>query len=302
MGSEFWWFYDVLAVAAAGVCIFISGKKGVLKAFTSLFCFILALGVAYGVSDTMSQSIYTNTVKNSNYKKLCSSVNNYKLAEKISENLTDFGYGGRIDRTKIQKILESKKPIDDQIYKYFKDLNVNSPKPIDSKEEFVKKLQAGYSEIVKGIVSDQLSKYSAECAADKVLKEPQTFYDLVPLLIDKEDQDPAAMYIAENYTAQPYTYLIRLFIFVIMFVIVVVVSEFIVSLALTAAAIEQSLISNIFGGLIGILKGAAVVLVIAAAVRLYVIMGSNEMLFFNHEAIDKTYIFRYAYDIVVDKL
>jgi hypothetical protein len=40
------------------------------------------------------------------------------------------------------------------------------------------------------------------------------------------------------------------------------------------------------------------VFLIAVMVRLYVVFGSNKMLFFNHEAIDNTYIFKYVYDFV----
>ena len=37
---------------------------------------------------------------------------------------------------------------------------------------------------------------------------------------------------------------------------------------------------------------------IAVIVRLNVVLGSNKMLFFNHEAIDNTYVFKYVYEFV----
>ena len=45
-------------------------------------------------------------------------------------------------------------------------------------------------------------------------------------------------------------------------------------------------------------KAAAVVVAVAAVIRLNVITGSDKMLFFNHEAIDSTYIFKYFYGFV----
>ena len=31
MGEQFWWFYDVIVIAVAALCIFITAKKGLLK-------------------------------------------------------------------------------------------------------------------------------------------------------------------------------------------------------------------------------------------------------------------------------
>ena len=61
----------------------------------------------------------------------------------------------------------------------------------------------------------------------------------------------------------------------------------------------RSLVSNIVGGVLGIIKGGIIVFVIAAMVRLSVILGNDEMLFFNFDAIDKTIIFKHLYQIVL---
>ena len=62
---------------------------------------------------------------------------------------------------------------------------------------------------------------------------------------------------------------------------------------------EEGALSNIVGGVLGIIKGGIIVFVIAAMVRLSVILGNDEMLFFNFDAIDKTIIFKHLYQIVL---
>ncbi|MDE7226121.1 MAG: hypothetical protein K2N49_04600, partial [Ruminococcus sp.] len=59
---------------------------------------------------------------------------------------------------------------------------------------------------------------------------------------------------------------------------------------------EPNISSHIIGGILGILTAVSVVFTIAVSVRLWAVMGSNEMIFFNNEAVGKTYVFRYFYD------
>ncbi|MDE7363633.1 MAG: hypothetical protein K2N27_01905, partial [Ruminococcus sp.] len=57
--------------------------------------------------------------------------------------------------------------------------------------------------------------------------------------------------------------------------------------------------SHIAGGFIGIATGVIMIFAGSAVIRLWAIMGNNEMLFFNNDVIDKTYIFKYFYDLTM---
>lgn len=61
----------------------------------------------------------------------------------------------------------------------------------------------------------------------------------------------------------------------------------------------QSISSHISGGFMGIITGGIMVFAVAAVIRLWAIMGSNEMLFFNNDVIDGTFIFKYFYDLTL---
>ena len=57
----------------------------------------------------------------------------------------------------------------------------------------------------------------------------------------------------------------------------------------------------LIGGFFGAIKGVIVLFGVAAVIRLYVVLGSDKMLFFNHKAIDRSHIFRYIYAFITDK-
>ncbi len=53
------------------------------------------------------------------------------------------------------------------------------------------------------------------------------------------------------------------------------------------------------GGFLGIIEGAAILLMLAALVRALVIMGSDEMMIFNSDAVNKTFLFKHIYNLVL---
>ena len=148
-------------------------------------------------------------------------------------------------------------------------------------------------------VSENLNAYSAAFTAESIENAPEKFEALIPLLMDIEDKQPAADYIAENYVAEPYTDIIRLVALTVLFLIMLMILLF-VSKAFGRNSMGSPTIGfRVIGGILGILNGGIALFVIAVMVRLYVILGDEKMLFFNFEAIDNTYIFKYIYDMIL---
>ncbi|MBP5579104.1 MAG: hypothetical protein J6X56_06460 [Ruminococcus sp.] len=57
-------------------------------------------------------------------------------------------------------------------------------------------------------------------------------------------------------------------------------------------------VEGAISGILGIAISVTIIVFIALMIRLYVVMGSNKMLFFNHEAIENTYVFKYFYEFI----
>ena len=87
MGVQFWWFYDVIAVATILICLFITVKRGFLKAAVSLLGYVLALFIALSLSSSIGSSIYSKSVRESNVKKMDQALSENEFSEELAKYL-----------------------------------------------------------------------------------------------------------------------------------------------------------------------------------------------------------------------
>lgn len=306
MGEEYWWFYDVIAVAAVAVSIYIAARKGLFKAGVSLTGYIIAFALALSLSSSIASGLYDSSVKTSNNKKLAKSVKSSRFLEKTADYLESLGYPNvDVRENKLQEIYSGKnkkKTFDEQIYDYINNMNANT---VDRDTVFYDKLHEGYAQIISGIIADQLSEYPAEYAADLIREKPFTTDELIPLMIDNEQIEndtskEAAEYISDKYLEKPYKTELRLAAFIIILAVLLALTIFIVRAVAGDDFNDLPVASHLVGGIIGAVKGVVILIGIAAMIRLYVLLGSDKMLFFNFKAIDNSHIFKYVYQFVTD--
>ena len=300
MGDQFWWFYDIIAVAIILISMFIAGRQGAVKAMTNFVAYLLAGVIAFSLSGTLGAAIAGSAMKESNSQKTEKTLSNFKFQNKVAEYLDGLDYGVKVDSGQLYKIYTEKKDYNTEIYKY---LNNRKGKNIgDDQEAFNTKLTEGYAQIIKAVVAEDMNKYASEVAAKEIREHPIKFNELIPMLLDKETKAPAADFISENYVQPAYDTIVKLICFIIVFVLLLLVLLFFSRTLIGDSYQELHLPQQIGGSLIGILKAAILIVGVAVVVRLSVVLGSNEMLFFNHKAIDKTYIFKYLYNYVSDHI
>lgn len=299
MGTQFWWFYDVLAAAAILLCVFISGKKGLVKSLTSFAGYLVAAVMAISISSGLGTALHDGIVRGENAKKLNKTLEYTKFVSEVSTYLST-EYNRNVRTEQLLKIYKSDKPFNKQIYNYINNINVAKA---TGEKEFLETIRNCYADFTKKIVDSELSSFAAETAARKILDDPESFNELIPLLLNDETKMPAAQYIADNYTADAYIEVIRLITLLSILAAVIAVS-----LLLTKGFGNEyhhsdlPLSSHAAGAFVGVLKGVVAVFAIAVVVRLNVILGNDNMLFFNFDAIKDTYIFKYFYEFVVNKL
>jgi len=300
MGEQFWWFYDLIVVAAVAANMYISGGKGAMKAFSTFVAYLVAIVMGLSISASVSDSLARNSIKNSNAKKINTALENYKFCDKVAEHIAGLDYHLTVETAQLEKIYKGNKNYDDEIFRLVN--NRTGKKIPDTKEVFVEKLHTGYAEIIKSIVAEELSKYAAEVAYKEAIENPEYFDLFIPLIITKEDHRPAADFISDYYTRPAYRTTTWLITFMILFTLILVGMLLLVNYVIGNGYHEQQLVSHIGGALIGIPKGLILSFAAAVLVRLLVVMGSDEMLFFNFKAVDKTYLFKYLYNYVADHM
>lgn len=301
MGMQFWWFYDVAAVAIILVAVFLSARKPISKAIASLMALVLGLLVAMPASSSMADSIYKNTIRNSNIDKIQKTLEEESLTQKTKAYIESLGYKVVVKEDKLENIFKelgsdsAKADVYDALYKYVNNINGRS---VDTEEAFDEKMAEGFAEMISDIVSEELSLNAAEAAAAAVIENPESINEFL-ILSQQEYMTDAAEYIEDNYTAASYMDIVKLLCFIILLFVIVVAVKFFAH-AILGKESEFTVLSigeHIGGGVIGLFIGAFLVFIAAVAVRTYTIFGSGEMLFFNNEVIDKTLLFRYVYEL-----
>lgn len=295
MGTQFWWFYDVMAGAVLLVCVFLSGKKGAIRGIVTALSLIIAAAASLGISSAAADSLSGSTIKNSNEKKIEKCLEIGAFTGKYASYLENMGYSIKVDKNKLGGILDSDVQYDEAIAKYVN--NINSRKVEENQEVLLEKVREGYAVVIGSIAEEALNKFAAETAAETIRNDSSGMQELIPLLRDQENMHPAAKYIAEHYTSGAYGTLLRLIAFMAAFIalgLLIACSANAFLRKREASAIGAS--SHIIGGIGGIISAAAIIIAIAVTVRLWAVMGSNEMLFFNNEAVEKSYVFKYFYD------
>ena len=297
MGNEeLWWLYDVIAAVIVIISAIIAGKRGLVKSAFHLIGCILAVVLAFSISGSISGSLYKNTLRSSNIDKINDAMDLDYFVSEYSNYLESLDYNIIVNKEKLIDIFNSGTDVDGNLVKYIN--NINGKKAAND-NVLLTKIHEGYAKVTEKIVKKNLSKYAAASAAE-ILRDTNTnIDDLAPLLHVMEGaHKPAAVYITDNYVAGAYQTIIRLVAFSVILVIVILLTLVFVK-AMTDKDTHTSAGSHAAGAIIGIVQGGILIFAAAALIRLYFILGSDTSLFFENKAIDKTYVFKYAYDLVM---
>ncbi len=295
METQFWWFYDVIAVVVVAISLYIGGRKGILKSAVTFISCILGILLAVPMSSAVSESIYKTTIRDSNISKLDKSLIDVEISSYLGNSLENMGYNVIVNTEKIDEILSSDKDVDEQLYKYLNNIN---GKVVDNEVNFRTNLNECYSAVMEKLISEDMSKYAVATASRKIIEGGTDFGNLLKMIKTGEQRKEVAKIISDDYVADAYRNVIRLLVCLIVFVVVFIIG-LLTAKSITGGQREsyESTGSHIAGGVCGIFSGAGILFMIAVILRLYSVMGNNEMLFFSNKAIDKTFIFRYAYNI-----
>lgn len=295
MGVQFWWFYDVIAAAVILVSIFLAVRKGLMKAVVTMIGLVLAAVIAFSASGPIADLIYGQSTKSSNIKKLELSLENTDFVKDLGNYLETLGYDIRIDNDQLQKAFKDENDPEKKIYKYVN--NINSKK-VDEESIFINKLHEGYAVVISNYVAKRMNAYSAEYAAEDVRKHPEKAYELAELLEDQDTKRPAAQYVSDNFLKKPYTTQTKLLALILIFAVGALIAIVIGVSAGRKSGPMGGLVEGVISGILGIAISVIFIIFIAVMIRLYVVMGSDKMLFFNHEAIENTYVFKYFYEFI----
>lgn len=297
MGSQFWWFYDVIVVAVALVCIFIGSRKGVMKGVFGFVSVIIAAVLAYVISGAVGDTVSSGLVCESNAKKISESIDESTFMTKYINYLENMGYSVSIDENKLGAALDKGEEMEEAVVFYLNSVNGHS---LDKKEVLLEKMHEGYGIILSDIVSKSLNEFAAVKTKEIISEKPEMMTELIPMLRDEEQIYQASLYISKNMAAPAYNIIGRLISYLVIFAVIALGLLLGINAFFSHKEVDAiGVVSHVAGGIFGLFTAAVIVFAIAVWVRVSAITGNNEMLFFNNDVVEKSYLFKYFYDFAM---
>jgi hypothetical protein len=161
-------------------------------------------------------------------------------------------------------------------------------------------MHEGYGIILSDIVSKSLNEFAAVKTKEIISEKPEMMEELIPMLRDEEQLFQASLYISKNMTAPAYNIIGRLVSYLVIFAVIALGLLLGINAFFSHKEVDAiGVVSHVAGGIFGLFTAAGIVFAIAVWVRVSAITGNNEMLFFNNDVVEKSYLFKYFYDFAM---
>lgn len=335
MGTEFFWFYDVILAAILIGMMFIGAKKGFVRMVLSLCAFAASFVIALMISNGVSGWIYDSFISKPLEQTISTSINDV-LGDNVVTQI------GKIDMEKAKingKSIDSLELKADKAGKVTVNLgNVNLSNTGISKVDltsFGVDKNIDYSNIDLGsvqIYESDIEKYGIENmiltevlaqniknseVADSVNEIIDKVGETVPALDLKgktiEDIDSGTINsvvvsvvqssgnpgkaVLDN-VAKPIVLVpLRTIIFVVLFILVFII----LSIVIKATSVINKLpligqLNSLLGGVAGLLQGLVIVFIVVIIAHMAVELTNNTLIFLNDMTINKSFAFSKIYN------
>lgn len=278
MGTQFWWFYDVLLLAAVGITLYSAISQGLNKILLSFIGVLAALAVGIGVSNVLARPVYDALYSTKIVSTTENILSEWDLYTDLSEALRSFsGEEEEMDAPESLQIQEIQ----------------NLGERIASGE--------GAPEWFRILTARQLQKRleSKLSAHSEVTLENCMDQDALEAFLNDmhtEAYRDAADRIEDMWYCPAYRQLVRIALLLLLELAVMIVTGIIVT---AAGNLEEQMHIRRFNHLlafpVGLIESGVLVLSLLLAVKLLIRVSDGQMLLFNYETIAETRIFRFLY-------
>ncbi len=276
MGTQFWWFYDVLIVAVAGGVIYHAAAKGFNQMVFRLIGCILAVVIgglgSWGLSEPIYHAIYQHECEETIQVAL-EGQDLYQLTAEYITNHTDAAdTNAETIRTEIQSSADGNGISDT--------------------------LLLGVSGMLTSLTENSVNPKPDVNMQECMTNDMDTFRYILTQF-NAEDRSAMAGEIERIYIRPDYIRMIGFAAFLILeAVIAIIVGIISASVGDKEELMHVGKLNRPLAVLVGILEAAAWLLTITAAICLMVSATDNMMLLFNEETIENTLIFKYVFRMI----
>lgn len=279
MGTQFWWFYDVLTVTIAAGLLYAAVAKGFNKLVFRLIGVVLSFVIGFFGSQYLASPVYRTIYQ----EKVTATFQTDCEVLELYESTAQF----------VQQNGASDAPE-----------NANSALIADTAQEICAGSEApawfteAVTAAVSGAVDGRIAPKPSHSLHEVLSADTEA---LCRILTAYDEGNPAAMAacLEEVYIRPDYTEMVRMGLFLILEAVVLIIVAILSGMAGNHEELMHIRKLNrplaVFEGL---LETAWALFTVVLAVKLIVAGTDNMMLLFNEETIAKTQIFKYIYQII----
>ena len=282
MGTQFWWFYDVLAVSMTIGILYAVISKGFNKVVFQLVAFIAALLAGVFGANLLAPKVYEELLADKIRVTVQSVLEDetFDLYERVSESLA-------------LSAAEDEAPPDAQA---LHEMYTNAKKDKEALPEW-------YLPAFSTSFMQQLDHEMKLHALDPTVQydwmfEPNGALDILALYETEEEKTLAASQIEDICYRESYTQIIRLCLFLTIELVTLIICCIIASMT---RDLEDTMHlrrgNHVLAIPVALVEAATMLFILCVTVRLIVQLTDNQMLLFNQSTIDGTFVFRHLYNL-----
>ncbi len=291
MASELFWFFDALALGILLVAMYFGGRRGLMKSVVTVVLTVAVIVVSWFGAEIASPIIYDNLLKDKIVAGLDNTTESADPAQTTHDAINDADLGVEIPDSEITRLLG----IDGDFF-----ANLTTELKKNGASDDAEKIQTEMKEsVTEKMLTTLLDGWAAPETVADILETLQGTTDSINGVLDvfiSGDKSATAQVFEETVLGPAIKGILRVLIFVLLLIVLKLITNPIAGLFKFVNEIPIiGPVNKLFGGVLGIVEGAVIVIIVALLVRLTVFLSEGSLMFLNIDTIDKTYIFKYFY-------
>ena len=297
MDNNLGWILDTLVFVIAAYVLFSNAKRGVTKVIVLCGGYILATLLSSVLSGLATPLLYETVARDNSLSTIETVNEKVDFAGIFADAIDNEHYGFNCDRKHIGKIItgENRAVFDQMLYQYVTDQTGSEP---GTQEQFTVMLNRAFIEGYSAELHERTPRYVMWYFRRGAAEDPQMMRDFIALCGDSRNSaEVCAAFIEERYCQAPAQETLRIFLYLIFFSVMMVFA------ALISSSVQNRIFFNVtekadhvFGGIVGLLEVAAMLVLLTIIVRLIVLLTGNQAGWCNEETIKTTGVFRLLYE------
>lgn len=293
LGIQFAWFFDAVLVALLLISLYIGGKRGFIRSVLMIAGYILSFAAAYFVSTTAAPIIYEKFAQEKIVSVIETNIGNINVTGEIKNALGLDEMGITVEDEEINQVIANNSgDLSEDIRQYISQKTGGAEV---SKEDIDTKLKDIFdNSVISGFI-DTLPSYMTETVTEYMTKSNDVMSNTLKALTSTKAE--AAQYIEANIVRNSVIPIIKLLLFILVFTIAIIIVKMITRLFSGFNRVPIAGSINVFlGAILGLAQGIAIVLIIAVILHILVALSNDEMIVFNSQTIQNTYLFKLFYN------